>query len=134
LLGQVATGPMDISGLPQRQTSVATNAYTPTNLPNLPGVNSFGSEAKTAQDAVYNKAESMLQPQMDQARQSLVQTNRKSTRLNSSPRCRPTGWERLPRGRSQYPVRHNAKPAWRQMPIRQPRRPTCWGSTAWGVG
>lgn len=89
LVNQIPTGPMDVSGLPSRQTGIANagavqgsvpsqsanlQQYNPTGLPALPGANDFGAAAKTAQDAAFSKAQSLLQPGQQQEQSRLVQS------------------------------------------------------------
>ncbi|KAA0971076.1 hypothetical protein FPY71_11565 [Aureimonas fodinaquatilis] len=89
LVNQIPTGPMDISGLPSRQTSIANagavqgsvpsqsanlQTYNSNGLPELPGANDFGAAAKTAQDAAFAKAQALLQPGQQQEQSQLVQS------------------------------------------------------------
>lgn len=59
MIGQIPTGPMDISGLPGRQNSIGGD---------------FGAQTKAAQDAVFGKAQALMQPGFQQDRQRLEQS------------------------------------------------------------
>lgn len=85
LVGQIPTGPMDISHLPGRQNSIADAGqiqsrsgeignYNAQGLPALPGVGDFGAEAQRSQDAAFGKAHALLQPGQQLDRQRLEQS------------------------------------------------------------
>ncbi|WP_185982655.1 tail fiber domain-containing protein [Aureimonas mangrovi] len=89
LVGQIPTGPMDISGLPGRQNSIGgagsiqmgvgsrsgeVGNFNPSGLPSLPGVGDFGAEAQRSQDAAFQKAHALLQPGQQLDRQRMEQS------------------------------------------------------------
>ncbi|KQT52270.1 MULTISPECIES: tail fiber domain-containing protein [unclassified Aureimonas] len=65
LADRIPTGPMDLSKLPTRQTSLSTSG-----LPAIQGVGDFGADAQRTQDATFQKAQALLKPgqQLDRSR------------------------------------------------------------------